>query len=817
MLFFTGLSAQWIPIGNPIQGQQDKELFSYSVSMSAGGKRLAVGARDNNESGTRAGEVRVFDENNGIWTQVGADLTSNLTQSVFGNSLGLSADGKRLVVGAHGYETDLRRTGLVRVFEEINGNWIQLGNDIIGEEWTALGRQVAISADGQRIVAAANRDNGKGVIRIFEENNGFWIQVGSDIEGQDDNDAFGVSLSISSDGRRVVGGSPYHDAIGQARVFEEVGGVWTQVGGDIDGDYGQAGNDVKLSGDGQRVAVGAVFHDGNGYGSGQIRIFEEVGGNWVQVGTDIYGETVSSQAGGAIDLSEDGTIIAIGGRKSGDGSENGYAAVYRETGGTWVQVGSTQKGEAPATGFGFAVDLTPDGKRLATGTLHNQGPGSGPGEAQVFEYTTTCLDVDGDGYFNPLCGGLDCNDSSPTAYPGATEVCDGIDNNCDGLTDNEDPDVVDNLPPVAVCKDATLTFNGEGELFLQTEDVWDELSSTDNCGDVYFVEMAPFDMPCDNVGDIIPVTVTIEDGQGNIGQCIANVAVGGLPCGWSYDGNGVNCPGSTLADYDAAAEAFFVSSTGCYDPNHYRPTDAHGYVGTELCGDGEIIAKVDNVMGTGWAGISMRDGTESSEKMIQLMLDGVYLSRRELRQSTGGTAFAHLMPTMGRNWLRLIRSGNIFGAYHSVDGVNWEVVLQTTINMDNCIDVGLITMNGNPSTPVTAIFTNVTTSFLDPLSAPEQPDMSNSMNLEKNKNSGGVVFPNPSKGQFEIQLNQPVHDRGQVRIVNHLGVVLQERTVEPQQQSSVQIDMTAYESGFYYLQIDWEKGETEILKLIKQD
>lgn len=42
------------------------------------------------------------------------------------------------------------------------------------------------------------------------------------------------------------------------------------------------------------------------------------------------------------------------------------------------------------------------------------------------------FDVDGDGY--STCMG-DCNDSNPNIYPGATEVCDGADNNCDGTVD----------------------------------------------------------------------------------------------------------------------------------------------------------------------------------------------------------------------------------------------------------------------------------------------------------------------------------------------------------------------------------------------
>lgn len=59
-------------------------------------------------------------------------------------------------------------------------------------------------------------------------------------------------------------------------------------------------------------------------------------------------------------------------------------------------------------------------------------------------------DVDGDGFGNPdqttdACEaplgyveyGTDCDDSEDTAFPGGSEICDGIDNNCDEIVDND--------------------------------------------------------------------------------------------------------------------------------------------------------------------------------------------------------------------------------------------------------------------------------------------------------------------------------------------------------------------------------------------
>ncbi len=65
-----------------------------------------------------------------------------------------------------------------------------------------------------------------------------------------------------------------------------------------------------------------------------------------------------------------------------------------------------------------------------------------------------CPDEDGDGVPSAACGGSDCDDGDPTRYPGATEICNSVDEDCDDTTLGADGDG-DSYASSACCNGAS--------------------------------------------------------------------------------------------------------------------------------------------------------------------------------------------------------------------------------------------------------------------------------------------------------------------------------------------------------------------------
>jgi plastocyanin len=118
----------------------------------------------------------------------------------------------------------------------------------------------------------------------------------------------------------------------------------------------------------------------------------------------------------------------------------------------------------------------------------------------------------------------------------------------------------------------------------------------------------------------------------------------------------------------------------------------------ELSGDGEIIARVRNVQAASTLsriGVMIRETAAADSKMAAMHLaprasnsTNTNLSSYQRRTDTS-IVDVNTNGVVPSSWVRLTRSGNVFTAYDSPDGVNWNQRGQDTITIANNVLVGI--------------------------------------------------------------------------------------------------------------------------------
>jgi hypothetical protein len=220
----------WTQLGGDINGEVFGDQLGWSVAFSSTGKYLAVGAPMNDGNGIDSGHVRVYQWSGSAWTQLGADINGETFGDESGSSVSLSADGHRLAIGAHKNDGAGIDSGHARVYQWSGVAWTQLGADINGVSFgDNSGWSLSLSADGNRLaIGAINNDvNGidAGQVRVYQWSNAAWTQIGADINGEAYGDKSGWSVALSANGNRLGVGAPLNinnnglDA-GHVRVFD---------------------------------------------------------------------------------------------------------------------------------------------------------------------------------------------------------------------------------------------------------------------------------------------------------------------------------------------------------------------------------------------------------------------------------------------------------------------------------------------------------------------------------------------------------------------------------------------------------------------
>ena len=401
----TSLSSGTISLDN-------YDYFGTSVSLSAGGTKLAVGAKYDDDGGYNRGAVYLYtigtsDASNAKWgskvTQAlklshGASLSSGTVSldnhDSFGHGVSLSSDGTKLAVGAVGDDDGGYNRGAVYLYI-VGGS---------GATW------------GSTVTQAVKLSHG--------------AALSSGTVSLDDSDYFGRSVSLSGDGTKLAVGAPDDDDGGSNRgavYLYTVGGsgaTWgstvmqvvklsngvTRLSSTVSLDNGDRfGKSVSLSAGGSKLAVGAYGDDDGGYNRGAVYLYT-VGGSGATWGSTVtqvvklsHGASLSSGTvsldaydyfGWSVSLSDNGTKLAVGAWGDDDGgSLRGAVYLYTVGGATWgsmvtqaVKLSDSHASVSLDNGdwFGSGVSLSADGTKLAVGARYDDDGGGDRGAVYLY-------------------------------------------------------------------------------------------------------------------------------------------------------------------------------------------------------------------------------------------------------------------------------------------------------------------------------------------------------------------------------------------------------------------------------------------------
>jgi regulation of enolase protein 1 (concanavalin A-like superfamily) len=236
------------------------------------------------------------------------------------------------------------------------------------------------------------------------------------------------------------------------------------------------------------------------------------------------------------------------------------------------------------------------------------------------------------------------------------------------------------------------------------EDTWriDGWRLTSNSPAIGMGVWSPVPVPVDAQGDARPPSGV------DVGADQYTPAAGPPPAPWTFQDIGtVDFQGNTTY----AGGIFTVSGAGA---DIWDTRDAFHYVYQQWTGDVQITARVLSAFNTDpWAkaGVMIRESLDESARHAMVVLTPSFGVSFQRRIATGGYS-DHTTPGTGAApcWVKLTRSGDIFSAYTSNDGVNWWLFGTERIAMSGTVYVGLAVTSHNNGAVSAAQLDNVSVS-----------------------------------------------------------------------------------------------------------
>jgi len=265
------------------------------------------------------------------------------------------------------------------------------------------------------------------------------------------------------------------------------------------------------------------------------------------------------------------------------------------------------------------------------------------------------------------------------------------------------------------------------------------------------------------------VTVTNAAGCSGTASFTVTKDNGELPSAWSNSNVGSANGSASFSPCSGDGGTFTLSATGFSTSS----SDVIHASYQQICGNTEVIARVLTVSGGGWAGVMVRETLAQGSKKVSMKTQLSTNIRREIRSVTNGAATILNYIRPQHTWLRLVRSGNNIVGYSSIDGTTWNFAFTATVSMTGCVYVGIFSESINNSVTNTATFDNVS------VTGAPAPLVGNFPVAVLAESGDHVqVYPNPTTGEVNINLDIHAGKPGVIQVFNTLGeLVMQERLI----------------------------------------
>ncbi|HPC95479.1 MAG TPA: discoidin domain-containing protein [Sedimentisphaerales bacterium] len=187
-----------------------------------------------------------------------------------------------------------------------------------------------------------------------------------------------------------------------------------------------------------------------------------------------------------------------------------------------------------------------------------------------------------------------------------------------------------------------------------------------------------------------------------------------IPQDWTVHG------ANTLVLYvQGRAPAFLETADGqilmnAIGSDIWNSADEFRFAHKRLSGNGSVVARVDSVLNSNaWAkaGVMIREGLEAGSKHAMVVVtpgSGISFQRRPAANAASENSDAAGLAAP--YWVKLTRTGNVFTAQRSADGVTWvDIAVSAPVNIPMATDVyiGLALTSHDTAISTGAEFSNV--------------------------------------------------------------------------------------------------------------